>query len=236
VNAIGLSGFAASGKTTAAKYIEKTYGFERRHIAEPLRAMIAVLMRANGISEEMIDRYLVGDLKDGVVIPELGKTSRELQITIGTEWGRECVGPDVWVNTWVRGVGPGERVMNDSVRFPNEEDAIHSLGGLTILITRKGTGPAKFKWFGLGKLLYKATGLMWGVHDSERTDRLSPDIVIENDGTVEDLERAIDAALRDFWADRQPKGATYPVPELANDNRAGVIALATQAFAMRGVA
>ncbi|WP_298952048.1 hypothetical protein [uncultured Methylobacterium sp.] len=195
MRAIGLSGFAQSGKTTAARYIEERYGFERRHIAEPLRAMLAVLMRANGISDEMIDRYLVGDLKDGVVIPELGVTSRQLQITLGTEWGRTHVGENVWVDTWGRGIEPGGRAMNDSVRFPNEEVGIRALGGLTILVDRAGTRPAKFKWGRLGEALYDWFGVMWGVHDSERIDRLKPDFVIRNDGSIEDLHRAIDTIM-----------------------------------------
>lgn len=193
---IGLSGFAQSGKTTAANYIEKTYGFERRHIAEPLRAMLAVLMRANKIPEAMIDRYLTGDLKDGVPIPELGgRTSRHLQITIGTEWGREEVDPNLWVDTWHRGVGPDDMAMNDSVRFPNEEGAIHEDDGITLMIEREGTGPAAFKWGYIGEQLYAWFGCMWGVHDSERIDRLKPTYRIPNNGTLDELYRAIDAVM-----------------------------------------
>src|SRR5436190_14270704 len=87
---IGLSGFAQSGKTTAALYLEQKYGIRRKHIAEPLRAMLAVLLKANGMKDSMITRYLEGDLKE-TVIPELGVTSRYAQITIGTEWGRNLI-------------------------------------------------------------------------------------------------------------------------------------------------
>jgi hypothetical protein len=191
---VGLSGFAQSGKTTAALYLEKKYGIKRRHIAEPLRAMLAVLLKANGLSSEMITRYLEGDLKE-LLIPELGVTSRYAQITIGTEWGRELINPDLWANTWKRGVADGESVMNDSVRFPNEETVIHELGGLTILIKRPGTRPAKFKWGKIGEFLYDKFGLMWGVHDSERTDKLNPDFIIHNDSSVEQLYADLDSAM-----------------------------------------
>lgn len=212
MDAIGLSGFASSGKTTAAKYLEQAYGFERRHIAEPLRAMLAVLMRANGISDDMINRYLVGDLKDGVVIPELGKTSRELQISIGTEWGREHVNPNLWVDTWVRGAGDRPS-MNDSVRFPNEEDGIRELGGITILIERPGTGPVSFKWGKIGRKLYDWFGLMWGVHDSERVDRLNPDIRIINNATEHDLFRAIDQAMWEQGVFKRKKDSSTALME-----------------------
>jgi hypothetical protein len=193
VTVVGLSGFAQSGKTTAALYLEQKYGIERKHIADTLRAMLAVLLKANGLSTKMITRYLEGDLKESV-IPELGVTSRHAQITIGTEWGRNLINPDIWANTWARGTGSDD-VMNDSVRFINEERVIKDLGGFTILIKRPGTRPVSFKWGKLGEFLYARFGLMWGAHDSERTDRLHPDLVIHNDSSVEDLYRDLDEAM-----------------------------------------
>lgn len=194
--AIGLSGYAQSGKTTAANYIEQVYGFERRHIAEPLRDMLAVLLRWNNVPEDMIPRYLTGDLKESL-IPEIGRTSRELQISLGTGWGREQVHQDLWARTWTRGIRPGHKAMNDSVRFPNEEGAIRYChgGGFTILIRRAGTHPVAFKWGAFGRFLYRRLGLMWGVHDSERTDRLRADHIIDNDGSLDDLYREIDAIM-----------------------------------------
>lgn len=191
---VGLSGFAQSGKTTAALYLEQKYGVRRKHIAEPLRAMLAVLLKANGMSSEMITRYLEGDLKEQL-IPELGVTSRYAQITLGTEWGRELVNNDLWANTWERGIGEGESVMNDSVRFPNEAEAIRRRGGVVIMIKRPGTRPAKFKWGKIGEFLFDKLGLMWGVHDSERSDRIKPDFIIHNDSSVEQLHADLDMAM-----------------------------------------
>lgn len=195
---VGLSGFARSGKTTAALYLEKKYGIRRKHIAEPLRAMLAVLLQANGMKGEEITRYLEGDLKEQV-IPCLGVTSRYAQITIGTEWGRELISQDLWANTWARGIAD-DSVMNDSVRFPNEQRSIQALGGVTIMIKRPGTRPAKFKWGKFGEFLYDKLGLMVGVHDSERIDRIKADFVIHNDADLEtlysDLDKAMEAHFR----------------------------------------
>ncbi|MHC2250049.1 nucleoside/nucleotide kinase family protein [Bradyrhizobium elkanii] len=191
---VGLAGFAQSGKTTAALYLEKKYGIRRKHIAEPLRAMLAVLLQANGMSSAEITEYLEGGKKEQV-IPCLGVTSRYAQITIGTEWGRELISQDLWANTWGRGIAEGESVMNDSVRFPNEAAAIRKLGGVVIMIKRPGTKPAKFKWGKLGEFLYDRLGLMWGVHDSERIDRIKPDFIIHNDSSVEQLYADLDAAM-----------------------------------------
>lgn len=191
---IGLSGFAQSGKTTAALYLEKKYGVRRKHIAEPLRAMLAVLLQANGMSSDEITRYLEGDLKEQV-ISCLGVTSRYAQITIGTEWGRELISQDLWANTWARGIADDESVMNDSVRFPNEAQAIRKLGGIVIMIKRPGTKPARFKWGKVGEFLHDRFGLMWGVHDSERIDRIKPDFIIHNDSSVEQLYADLDEAM-----------------------------------------
>lgn len=196
---IGLSGFAGAGKTEAAKFIESRFGYQRQHIAEPLRRMLASLMREYGYRDETIQRFLVGDLKESPV-PEFGVTSRHLQITLGTEWGREQVDQGIWAKLWshqaaVSQMSGGPAAMNDSVRFPNEEAAIRATGGVTILITRPGTGPAAYRWKRLGPVLYRWFGCMWGVHDSERVDRLTPDHVIVNDGTLDDLRQRITDVL-----------------------------------------
>lgn len=191
---VGLSGFAQSGKTTAALYLEKKYGIRRKHIAEPLRAMLAVLLQANGMSSAMITRYLEGDLKEKL-IPELGVTSRYAQITLGTEWGRQLINNDLWSNTWCRSVQDGESVMNDSVRFPNEADAIRKLGGIVIMIKRPGTKPAKFNWGKVGEFLFDKFGIMWGVHPSERIDLIKPDYVIDNEHSIEQLHADLDMVM-----------------------------------------
>jgi hypothetical protein len=192
MSAIGLSGFAQSGKTTVANYIEAKYGYRRQHIAEPLREMLRVLLRRFGYPDAEIDRYLTGDLKEQI-IPCLGKTSRHAQITLGTEWGRELISDSLWARLWAHeAVG---KVMNDSVRFPNEEAAIQgALGGFTIMVERPGTHPIAFRgWW--GKLLYRWFGCYWGVHPSERVDLLNPDYVIVNDGTLGELYKQIDEVM-----------------------------------------
>ena len=194
---VGLSGYAGSGKTAAATRLTLRWGMTRQHIAEPLRRMLASLMRDFGYCEEHIERYLTGDLKEEL-IEGIGATSRHCQITLGTEWGRQQIRSDLWADLWVRQAQlAGGGVMNDSVRFPNEEIAIRDSDvGFTVLIQRPGTGPAAFKWKRLGPLLYRRFGCMWGVHDSERVDRLNPDYVVVNDGTLSDLYDKIDAIMR----------------------------------------
>lgn len=190
---IGLSGFAQSGKTTAANYLEVEYGYKRLHIAEPLRDMLRSLLFDMGMSGLDAHRYLEGAAKEEV-IPCLGVTSRHAQVSLGTEWGRNQISPDLWVNAWKHRAASVDAPMNDSVRFPNEERTIRDMDGFTILIVRPGCGPAAFK-SRIGKGLFETFGMMRGVHDSERTDRLSPEYVIHNTGTVEQLHRMLDVVM-----------------------------------------
>lgn len=190
---IGLSGFARSGKTTAADYLQQRYGYTRLHIADPLRDMLAALLRRFGMNSPEIHYYLEGGGKESV-IPCLGVTSRHAQISLGTEWGRELIGPDLWANCWNYTASSVSAAMNDSVRFPNEENSIRRLNGFTILIVREGCGPAAFKGR-IGRWLYETFGMMRGVHDSERVDRLRPDYIVHNTGTVEQLHAMLDMAM-----------------------------------------
>lgn len=204
---IGLSGFAGSGKTTAAQYLETKYGYTRLHIAEPLRDMLAALLRRFGMNSPEINYYLEGGGKESV-IPCLGVTSRHAQISLGTRWGREGMHPNLWVDCWQYTASEVDAAMNDSVRFPNEERTIRALNGVTILIVRPGCGPAAFKGR-VGRWLYQMFGLMQGVHDSERVDRLNPDYLIHNTGSVEDLNWCLDAVMR---MQDQGAHATSPTP------------------------
>lgn len=191
---IGISGFAGSGKTEAANYLAQRYGYTRLHIAEPLRDMLTALLRRFGMNGPEITYYLEGGGKESV-IPCLGVTSRHAQISLGTEWGRMQISDDLWVNAWKHAASGVDGAMNDSVRFPNEEGAVRRLNGFTILIVRPGKGPAAFKgrvW----KWLHQTFGVMHGVHDSERVDRLNPDYLIHNSGSIADLHWCLDAVMR----------------------------------------
>lgn len=195
IPAIGLSGFASSGKTTVARHIEQRWGLTRLHIADPLRDMLAPLYAVFGVADP--EEYLTGARKEQPV-PGIGVTSRQMQISLGTEWGRHQVRDDLWVRAWQeRAAAIGGGVMNDSVRFPNEETAIREMGGFTILICRETCEPAAYRWGWIGKVLYDALGLMWGVHPSERIDRLSPDYELDNNSTIGDLLDRVDQIIGD---------------------------------------
>jgi hypothetical protein len=100
--------------------------------AAPLKEMVAVFLCNAGV-----DRYRLGhystDAKEAI-IPEVGRSYRYLAQTMGTEWGRNCVGTDIWAQltqtTIRRRLEEGcDLVVIDDMRFLNEARVIRELGG-----------------------------------------------------------------------------------------------------------
>lgn len=131
---IAFAGRAGSGKSTAARYLVRNYGFERIRFAGPLKDM----MRALGLSEEEVD----GGLKEQPCELLGGKTPRFAMQTLGTEWGRELIAPDLWTQAWIKQAERHPFVVCDDVRFPNEQKLIRELGGTLIRIDAEVPGAA----------------------------------------------------------------------------------------------
>lgn len=123
---IGLCGPAGSGKSTAALHLVEHHGFTRVRFAGPLKAM----MRALGCTEEEVD----GALKEAPCALLGGRTPRQAMQWLGTEWGRQMIAPDLWLRAWAAEANRYRLVVCDDVRFPNEEAAIRSRGGIIVRI------------------------------------------------------------------------------------------------------
>lgn len=134
-NLIAFTGLAGSGKSTAAMFLVDTFGFRRMRFAGPLKDM----MRALGLNEREIE----GDLKEKPCDLLAGKTPRFAMQTIGTEWGRDMIAPDIWIRAFksaIANVPLASPVVIDDCRFPNEAEAIKEVGGSIIKIVRLGAG------------------------------------------------------------------------------------------------
>jgi hypothetical protein len=170
---IGLySPAAQSGKTTVATTLGYTHGYTIVSFASPIKYVIANFLCQLGYAANQAT-YLTTVDKEAM-IPELGVSARHLMRTLGTEWGRECVCPDVWLKCWevqCRKVnGP---IVVDDVRFPNEFDLVKKLGGRMWRIERPG----------VQRLTYHASegGL----------DKYAFDATLVNAGTVDDLDSTL---------------------------------------------
>lgn len=166
---IGLSGLAGSGKTTATQLLQNHYPLVRHPMAGPLKAMVAAL----GVPREVLDGP--ASVKEQPLERFGGKTARYALQTLGTEWGRNCMGEDFWVNQWAATLPP-QGCICDDVRFINEYDKVKELGGIVIRISREGAGVKDSSGAG---------------HASENLSQVKYDFIINNNSTIGELEAAL---------------------------------------------
>lgn len=176
---IGLySSAPQSGKTTTADELQAK-GFVVVSFASPLKRMLTIFLSSAGYGQEQIEGMLFDHKEER--IPEFGVSARHLMQTLGSEWGRDCIHPDVWVRVWKNNVrrwlDGGVSVVVDDVRFANEWQAVKDLGGECWYITRPRT-PKTTQHISEGAL-----------------DNHGFDQRLTNDGSVEDLRNRVGACL-----------------------------------------
>jgi hypothetical protein len=129
---IALVGNAGAGKSTVAEYLQEVHNYKLVKFAGPLKNML----RAIGLDDEEIE----GSRKEQPCLLLCGKTPRHAMVTLGTEWGRDHIGPNFWVGLWEEEVcahiNSGHLVVVDDCRFRNELEMVYALGGLAWQITR----------------------------------------------------------------------------------------------------
>lgn len=86
-----------SGKSTIAAALEQK-GYVIVPFAETLKLMLLPMLEALGYDNKGAN-YLVNQAKQ-VVVGDAGVSVRHMLQTLGTEWGRQCIHPDVWVRCW----------------------------------------------------------------------------------------------------------------------------------------
>lgn len=166
---IGLAGPKQSGKTSAAYHLEKS-GFYQMSFADPIRKMLSTVFLGCGYTPDEIEIALYkSDEKEKPLYP-FYKSPREMMQTLGTEWGRNCVDPDIWVSIAKERIARIEcdYIVFDDVRFENEAAMIRGLGGLIIHIDRD-----------IVRLDAHASEL--GISDHE------DDVFVDNDGSLNDF-------------------------------------------------
>lgn len=168
MNIVAFTGWAGSGKTTAASILSGL-GFQRESFAAPIRKMLQAL----GVPDEYLGR--LAD-KDAPIQTLCGRSFRHAAQTLGTEWGRNQIGNDIWANALVLRMmeNPNARYVIDDMRMLNEEQIIRSLGGKIVRIIRPHYGRSASS------------------HQSETEMRgILPDAVILNDGDSDLLRERV---------------------------------------------
>lgn len=175
---IGLSGYAQVGKDTVAQVLVQKYAFERIAFADSIRNFLYEVDPIVGqVANEPIYLSKLVD-RDGWEVakqsPEVRRLLQRTGVAARNQWAKEF-----WISQALKKMfpaGPRQYVVTD-VRFPNEAEAIRLLGGEIWRVTRGDS---------------KAVNS----HVSESAlDNFKFDKVIENNGTIKDLEQLVVSLL-----------------------------------------
>jgi hypothetical protein len=129
---IGLTGLPRSGKDTFADVLCNEYGYTRRAFATPLKQAAAILL-----DREMWEMEGKQGFDREALLPEWGFTTRRFLQWFGTE-GMRSFDPDFWVKRMQQSISGLNKVVITDVRFPNEVEFVHRIGGTIVRIERAG--------------------------------------------------------------------------------------------------
>ena len=139
---IALTGLIGSGKSTVAKHLVAQHGFVLVKFAGGLKAMLHALLDYSLIQASTIDAMIEGDLKETPASILSHHTPRHAMQTLGTEWGRNLIGQDFWVQIAASRIQQirsfNSPVVVDDCRYPNEATLIRQLGGTIWKLSRPG--------------------------------------------------------------------------------------------------
>lgn len=178
---IGLAGRARAGKTTAANYLASTHNLQTYAFADPLREGLTTILN---LSPRDFD-----DEHKEQPIAWLGRSARELMQSMGTEWGRNQVHPELWLLLAKQNLGFLEQtntaasgfVISD-LRFENEAAFVREKGGLVIHLLRESVPDVNPH--------ISETGI--AIHDN--------DFVVHNDETIEQMTGQLDEIFNSLCA------------------------------------
>lgn len=182
---VGFTGELGAGKDEAGRALH-TLGHTRFAFGDALKRMLEFGL---GLTHEQLHGSQAQKAEpvewlDGLITP------RKMMQTLGTEWGRDLIHPNLWVlalrrELMIHLTNSKLNAMVTDVRFENEAKMIRDLGGVIIHVQRPK--PKKPRW----QSLFSRT------HRSERPPKVRQgDFVVQNTGTVEDLHRAVLAIVQ----------------------------------------
>ncbi len=123
---IGLLAPMGGGKTTLANAIVAEVNGVRMSFAQPIRDMLIAL----GVEPDALAAR-----KTEPISWLYDQTPRQLMRSLGTEWGRELVGCDLWVRAVLRMAEAQTRpVVVDDVRFDNEARLLSDAGACLVYL------------------------------------------------------------------------------------------------------
>ena len=186
---IGIGGLLGSGKDTVADFLVSNHGFTKLGMSDPL---IEGALRMNPYieykpGEVAYDGYsphgaYLSQLMDwhGYTKTKTFENARIFLQKMGTDFGREMIGENVWVDLARKSIENTEgNVVITGIRFPNEVEMVSDIGTSWWVDRRVLAGTATT-----------------AAHASETS--VGPeafDRVIYNHGTLSELYRSVDVLL-----------------------------------------
>ncbi|GIQ87622.1 higher eukaryotic phosphomevalonate kinase [Kipferlia bialata] len=178
----GITGRKRSGKDTVADHLIGHHGFTKYQIASPLKQAVHALYGWDMDKLETDDKEIHDDT--------YGISPRQAMQFMGAEFNKymsqhfpqyaEVTNTKLYMMRMLEYIKlhPDQDIAIPDVRMPFTAKAIRDIGGVMVRVER-GTNP---------------TG---DQHDTERfVDTMDVDVVIRNDGTLEDLFAATESALQ----------------------------------------
>jgi hypothetical protein len=173
---IGLCGAAGAGKNTVAARLCLEHRFVPLAFADPLYDAVSAI---TGLTvEQLQDRS-----RKENALGWISCSPRRLLQTLGTDWGRNMIHPEIWVMATMQKIeaSPEFNFCLTDVRFPNEAAAIKARGGVVWRVVRPGFG------------------VLDGETASHESERGIPDEYVDdeivNGGGILALQVAVDAAM-----------------------------------------
>ena len=178
---IGLTGRMGAGKDASAALLSML-GYHRIAFADQVRHEVTDAIRRKQFPVEAVNSLIWPHLIDATTDEVWEKPTSDRMRRILQWWGTEYrrkQDPDYWIKAAVQHVGALGCYVFTDVRFPNEVAAIRELHGHVWKIWRP----------------VEPSGIPG--HISERmVDEITPDLTIENTGTLLDLAKKLREALK----------------------------------------
>lgn len=196
---IGICGFQSSGKDTIASYLINKYGFKKLSFAGTLKDIVAIIFswdrkKLEGLTKEdrewreQVDEWWAKELS----MPNL--TPRYVLQYFGTDLFRNHWHTEIWVKIIEKKLLQYKNVVITDCRFDNELKLLKKYNGKIIHVYRDM--PDWFYDYNKNKII---TDEMKKIHPSEINWIYgNGDYIIENNGTINDLENKIKLLINKF--------------------------------------
>lgn len=146
---IGLVGFIGNGKGTIADTLVERHGFIKESFAKSVKDAVSVIFGWDRslLEGDTLESRAFREQPDAYWSKKFGKefSPRQALQLMGTEAGRDVFHSELWVLSLQKRIeqNPDKNYVIADVRFPNEVDILHQMGGKIVRI-RRGPNP---EWY-----------------------------------------------------------------------------------------